>query len=214
MWLAWGLAVGLLLGTLAVTPDPQKAVSRAEPALVAGSRAGGAGALAPTLIAAPVSMSGPPWPVVPLAEEGSASTDIRGAPYAAAVAGSPAEGERVDEDDRRVAVGADGDQAEAVDGSLDEGSAPIALTDEADAPAAPAPAPSDVVFGTIRDPLRSGSWVLRATPSTSARALTSLVRGTRVEILPQTASGGGFAWLRVRTQAGAVGWVVAEAVLR
>ena len=56
-------------------------------------------------------------------------------------------------------------------------------------------------------------WVfLREAPTTSAQALTSLANGTPIQILPETASGNGFTWLRVRTTDGVLGWMVSTAI--
>jgi capsular polysaccharide biosynthesis protein len=53
---------------------------------------------------------------------------------------------------------------------------------------------------------------LREAPATSARAIASLPNGTAVAILPETASGDGFTWVRVRTADGDLGWIVSTAV--
>ena len=66
--------------------------------------------------------------------------------------------------------------------------------------------------GTTRAPQGFTSAFLREEPTTSAHALASLPNGTRLEVFPDTASGDGFTWLRVRTADGMLGWIVSTAV--
>jgi hypothetical protein len=223
VWLGWGVGVGLVLGTLAVTPAPPNRANGAGPALVArnqvlGSRVEAGGPFAPT--SPPTSLpTTSNLPVVPPPTEGEAGgTSAPVATDASAAAVSPAQSERADEDELAAGVGVNGDEAEPLDELADlyvgDGGDPTLPATEADAAAAPPPAQSALTLGTIRDPLRSNGWALRAAPSTSARILASLPTRTRVQILPDTATGGGFSWVHVRTQAGAIGWVVAYALLR
>jgi hypothetical protein len=216
------VGVGLALGTLAVTPAPLNRANSAGPALVPrnqalGSRVEAGGPLAPT--SPPTSLpTTRNLPVVLPPTEGEAEgTSASVATDASAAAVSAAHSERADEDQLAAGV-ADGDEAEPLDELADvyvgEGADPTLPAREADAAAAPPPAQSALTLGTIRDPLRSNGWALRAAPSTSARILASLPTRTRVQILPDAATGGGFTWVHVRTQAGAVGWVVADALLR
>jgi hypothetical protein len=66
--------------------------------------------------------------------------------------------------------------------------------------------------GTTRAPAGFSAAVLRAEPSTSSRALASLPNGTAIDVLPVSATGSGFTWLRVRTRVGTLGWMVSTAV--
>lgn len=90
--------------------------------------------------------------------------------------------------------------------------------------AATAPLPTPEVAGavearqpetrsaTTRAPAGFTSAFLREGPATSWRALASLQNGSPIEILPETASGDGFTWLRARTPDGVLGWIVSTAV--
>jgi hypothetical protein len=162
------------------------------------------------------TVSGLPVVAVP-ADGESEGTHAATGTEASDVASSAAPDERADED-RLGGLGADGNGADPPDERADVyvGEGGDTAPPGADDPTAGASQASQpiVTMGTIRDPVRSSSWALRATPSTSARTLASLPRGTRIQILPDSASGGGFTWLRVRTPTGLVGWVVAGAVLR
>ncbi len=63
-----------------------------------------------------------------------------------------------------------------------------------------------------RAPAGFTSAFLREAPTAASRALASLPNGTVLEVLPETAAGDGFTWLRVRTSTGTLGWVVSTAV--
>ena len=53
---------------------------------------------------------------------------------------------------------------------------------------------------------------LRQQPSTTAPALRDLFVGTRLEIMPGTATADGFRWVEVRIPDGTVGWVVDDGI--
>lgn len=74
------------------------------------------------------------------------------------------------------------------------------------------PQQPEISVGTTRAPQGFTTAFLRAGPTISAASLASLPNGTQLEILPDTASGDGFTWLRVRTADGVLGWVVSTAV--
>jgi Bacterial SH3 domain len=90
----------------------------------------------------------------------------------------------------------------------------------AQAPRAPEPtavAPATeretaVARKTTHAPAGFTSANLRERPSTTARSLVVLPNGTPVDVLPDTATGDGFTWVRARTPEGVVGWVVSTAV--
>jgi len=226
LWLGWGVAVGLAAGNLAVTPPPApRAISTGSSPLAATgpqSEAVGPKAEAVPAFALPAPSThlatvSRPRDVFPPAEAESELTPTTWT-EASGAASSAAQDEGAGETQPGlVGAGADVSGVEPADqpaaASPDEGGDPSPPATEAPAAGASQPPPSGLTMGTIRDPLRSSGWALRAAPSTSARTLISLTRGTRVQILPDTASGNGFTWLRVRTQAGAVGWVVANAIL-
>ena len=65
---------------------------------------------------------------------------------------------------------------------------------------------------TTRAPAGFTSAFLRENPTAASRALANLPNGTSLEVLPETAAGDGFTWLRVRTSNGTLGWVVSTAV--
>jgi hypothetical protein len=53
---------------------------------------------------------------------------------------------------------------------------------------------------------------VRATASTSARVVTSLQRGSPVDVMQGPVQAEGLTWLRIRTGSGVEGWTVATAI--
>jgi len=219
VWFGWGVAVGLAAGNLAIAPSAANRASSARPGLLApdrGYRSEVAAAFALTPLATPLPTVSNLKVAVPTDDGETGRTRAPTAHESSGIASLAAEGERLDESPA-PSVEAD-DSASGVE-TLDlladtEDEAATEDGPDAASPGAAQPAQSGVTTGTIRDPVRARAWALRAAPSPSARTLLSLTRGTRVQILPDTASGSGFTWLRVRTQVGVVGWVVADAILR
>jgi hypothetical protein len=219
--LAWGVAIGLSAGILAITPPATTRATTPGPGQTASAETGGsalrsevAASLVTPLASAVLTRPSVVQATTPVGEE-PRGTDALTQPEAPDVASPAAPDGAADvaepgplEIDSVVAA-----EVEVLPGDSDPEQREGTQETRAE-PADLTPLPPPVITGTIRDPLRATGWVLRAAPSTSARSLVSLPRGTRVQILPDTAGSGGMNWLHVRTQAGAVGWVVAEAVLR
>jgi hypothetical protein len=220
--LAWGVAVGLSAANLAWMPPPTTRATSPGPSPSASPETGGA-ALRSELAASPVAPLATVAPTLPSVaqpttppEEEPRGTGSSTRPEASDVAGPAApSGAAGEAEPWTPEIGGDTDAEDVLDlvadSTPEESEGPTETETE---PPRTTSLPPPVITGTIRDPLRATGWALRAAPSTSARTLISLGRGTRVQILPDTAVGGGFSWLHVRTQTGAVGWVVAEAVLR
>jgi len=68
--------------------------------------------------------------------------------------------------------------------------------------------------GTIAAPPGFTGALLRDTPILAARNLQFLPNGALVDILPGSATGSGFSWLRVRSAEGVVGWVISTVLGR
>jgi hypothetical protein len=226
VWFGAGLSIGLGLGTLAVTPAPVNRASsvlttsgappdRQIAAQTARSEAAATPVLSPPIFLFPTHTN--LATVVPSADtesERPGGSDAPGATSPATRDEAPDETQPGVVDGAAESNGVEPPANLIADHPLAERGGPTPPVADPQEAGASEPAEAGVTMGTISNPVGFRGWALRAAPSTSARILASLPSRTRVQILPDRATGAGFTWVRVQTEGGLVGWVVANAVLR